>query len=218
MDWQAVLLDFDGVILESNEARTEGFRKLFPEHSPEHVEALVSHHIRNGGMSRYAKIENYFRNILGQEITEEERDRHARRFSDIVTGLVLASPFVPGAKEFILGGHCFPLFITSGSDQDELRGIAAKLGIADRFTGILGSPTAKTANISQLLKTKAYSPDRVVLVGDSHNDLTAARDNGIAFIARASSGAAWIEGSARIDDLRALEDALGKVPAGGLDA
>jgi phosphoglycolate phosphatase-like HAD superfamily hydrolase len=204
----ALLLDFDGVILESNEARTEGFRRLFAGHEASAVAELLRYHRENGGLSRYRKIEHFHRRILGREIAPEERDRLAREFSRHVVDLVLASPFVPGARALIEGARV-PLVVVSGSDQDELRSICSRLGIARFFAEILGSPRSKGELIADLLRRTGWDRSRLAFVGDSRNDLDAAREHGIPFIARAPGGADWVPaGTARVDDLRAVELAL----------
>lgn len=42
-----IILDFDGVILESVEVKTEAFRRLF-SFAPGHVEEIVNFHRENG--------------------------------------------------------------------------------------------------------------------------------------------------------------------------
>ncbi|OGR69494.1 MAG: hypothetical protein A2X40_00705, partial [Elusimicrobia bacterium GWC2_65_9] len=149
--WRAVLLDFDGVILESNAARTEGFRRLFSDHPASAVEALVRYHEANGGLSRYHKIEYFFREILKRDVSPAERDRHAARFSALVKQTVIDSPYVPGARKFARRKHPFSMHLVSGSDQEELREICGRLGIAASFAGIFGSPTPKIRNVCGIL-------------------------------------------------------------------
>lgn len=207
--WQAVLFDFDGVILESVPARTAGFRRLFDGHPAAAVEALIRYHEENGGLSRYHKIEYFFAEILKQELTPVERDGHAARFSALVTQAVIDSPYISGALEFVCREQPFPMHLVSGSDQEELRLICGRLDIAARFAGIFGSPTPKIRNVADVLAANGYEAGRTVLVGDSHNDLEAARANKISFIARAPAGAVWAAGGdARIDDLLGLDRAL----------
>ena len=50
-----IILDFDGVILESVSVKTEAFRTLF-SFVPKHVDEIVQFHIDNGGMSRFDKF------------------------------------------------------------------------------------------------------------------------------------------------------------------
>ena len=58
-----IILDFDGVILESVSVKTEAFRTLF-SFAPEYVEEIVKFHKDNGGMSRFDKFRYIFDHIL----------------------------------------------------------------------------------------------------------------------------------------------------------
>jgi beta-phosphoglucomutase-like phosphatase (HAD superfamily) len=48
---RAIVFDFDGVILESADIKTNAFRALFASY-PEHVDQIVDFHLRNAGVSR----------------------------------------------------------------------------------------------------------------------------------------------------------------------
>ena len=52
MKYQYIIFDFDGVLVESNEIRFNGFRKLFREYPKGQVEQLVNYSKANGGVSR----------------------------------------------------------------------------------------------------------------------------------------------------------------------
>ena len=67
---KAIIFDFDGVIIESADIKTEAFRALF-ENYPEHVEAIAGFHIENGGMSRFDKFRHIYKNIINEELNEE---------------------------------------------------------------------------------------------------------------------------------------------------
>ena len=58
-----IILDFDGVILDSIPVKTEAFKQLFSDFSDDDVDLLIDFHLKNGGMSRYKKIEYFFKNI-----------------------------------------------------------------------------------------------------------------------------------------------------------
>ena len=59
---KAIIFDFDGVICESVEAKTEAFRKVFLDY-PEHLDEIIAYHMTQGGVSRYIKFEYIFREI-----------------------------------------------------------------------------------------------------------------------------------------------------------
>lgn len=61
---EAVIFDFDGVIVESADIKTEAFIALYKEHGAQAVAAAVAHHQANGGISRRKKIRHIHREHL----------------------------------------------------------------------------------------------------------------------------------------------------------
>ena len=59
-----LILDFDGVIVESIPLKTVAFRKIFSFAPPEHLDEIIAFHLENGGMSRYDKFRHIYANIL----------------------------------------------------------------------------------------------------------------------------------------------------------
>ena len=64
MNWNAVFFDFDGVIPDSVYVKTKPFAKIFRHYGPEVEQAVVDHHLANGGVSRFEKFEYYYTHIL----------------------------------------------------------------------------------------------------------------------------------------------------------
>ena len=207
---RALILDFDGVVLESADIKTDAFRELFAGH-PEHVDALVAHHVENFGISRFVKFEWIYRELLRRPLGDAEMHSLNERFSAIVLDRVLACPFVPGARETIAALHGrMPLYVASGTPQGELELIIERRGLAGAFAGIWGSPSTKPAAIAAVLALHALAAPEAVFVGDGQSDLAAAQATGVRFVARASSPPPWLPaGLPCIEDLRALAPLLG---------
>jgi len=204
----AIIFDFDGVLVESNTIRTEGFRRLLTgrNYPDEAVERLVAFHEKNGGLSRYYKLRYFHEEILRTEMDEVLLQSLCDEYSAIVRQAVAEAPWVKGAPEFLESSFSeYSLFIASGSDQSELREICRRRGI-DRFVqDILGSPVDKKTNINALLSGYGLSPDETLFVGDSVNDWEAAGAANLPFIVRQSENwGAWCEGLPFIKDLSEL--------------
>ena len=60
--FDALILDFDGVVLQSVDVKTRAFTELYAEHGPEVVAKVVAHHLVHGGVSRYEKFR-----LMGRE-------------------------------------------------------------------------------------------------------------------------------------------------------
>lgn len=181
---RAAVFDFDGVVLESADIKTNAFRRLFDGHP-----AAVAYHLEHQGVSRYEKFRHITTEILGETYTDEDERRLGARFSELVLDEVLACPFVPGAQALLeRRASELPLFVASGTPEGELRMIASARGVADWFTGIYGTPPTKGEIIGRVLDETALAPDDVVMIGDARTDLEGAQTAGVPFIGRVRPG------------------------------
>jgi phosphoglycolate phosphatase-like HAD superfamily hydrolase len=179
---EAILWDFDGVLMNSNPVRDKGFELVLADYPAEQVEALMKYHRRNGGLSRYVKFRYFFETVLGQPVTEEQVQALARSFSEIMLQSLLdPSLLIEESMNFIKRNHHkIDMHIVSGSDGKELNMICDHLGLAGFFKTISGSPTPKVELVKKIVGTANYR--NVVLIGDSINDFDAAAANHIEFL------------------------------------
>jgi phosphoglycolate phosphatase-like HAD superfamily hydrolase len=208
--YQHIIFDFDGVLVESNEIRFNGFRKLFKDYPQDEVERLVGYAKANGGVLRYKKIEYFFDAIRREPISDESVNHWAAQFSELVEQDVVEAKSVAGSLEFLKEySSFFDFAIVSGSDQVELRRICANRKIDHFFKTILGSPVEKKDNIAALLSELNWSHDRSVYVGDSNNDLDSAKANNLDFVGRCSGLIDWENYSVKfVSDLSSLYSVL----------
>jgi len=178
-----IIFDFDGVMVDSNEIRIEGFRKLYATEAGKKLDSFMQYIRLNRGLSRYRKIRYYYECIQHREPTLDEIECDARRYSEIVADAVTNAPEIPGAVGFLESNKYRCHFaLVSASDQEELRDICRQRGVDRYFSVILGSPTEKPVNISNLLRDLAWSRESTVYVGDAVNDREAANIAGVDFI------------------------------------
>ncbi len=186
---RAIVFDFDGVIAESVDIKTDAFRALFADR-PDHVEEIVALHLDNMGVSRYEKFATIYRDLLHQTLDEHEVARLDRRFSELVVERVVACPLVEGALPFLeFASARFACFVASATPDREIREIVERRGLAHYFRGVSGSPTTKAEFVHSVLDQHGLAPDTVVFVGDARSDLVAAADSGVHFIGRVAPGA-----------------------------
>jgi phosphoglycolate phosphatase-like HAD superfamily hydrolase len=186
--FDAVIFDFDGVIVESTDIKTAAFRALFADR-PEHVDAIEALHRRHEGVNRSIKFEMIFRDILRRPLDAETQTALARRYGDLVVDQVVACPAVAGVPDVLesLGRH-IPLAVVSSTPDGELKEIVARRDLARYFRAVRGAPPAKAAAIRDVVATFGWSADRVAMVGDTTADLEAARRNGLRFVGRVAPG------------------------------
>jgi phosphoglycolate phosphatase-like HAD superfamily hydrolase len=209
---RAVIFDFDGVILESGDIKTEAFLELFADY-PEHRQAILRYHLDNIGISRYRKFDWIYTHLFRMPLDSRQSEHLGRAFSDIALGKILACAYVPGALECLKSLYSRSmLFIASGTPQEELDLIVDRRGLRRYFSGVFGTPLTKPDIIRLLLTQYDLSCDEVVFVGDGLSDYQAASETGLSFIARESASATidWSPlGVPIVPDLQALPALLG---------
>ena len=169
------ILDCDGVILDSNNLKTEAFREALISESDHLIEAMVAYHKLNGGISRYEKF-NYFYSEIKTSNNKEEDTNHAiQRFADYVSNGLLEVDFIPGVLSFLQNSmDSKHIYVNSGSDETELRKVFHKRNISYYFEEIFGSPNTKHDNMQKILNRHGHK-SKAIFFGDSSSDYEAAR-------------------------------------------
>lgn len=181
---QAIVFDFDGVILESVDIKTRAFKELFKGY-PEHLDRIVKLHLDNAGMSRFEKFKIIYREYLGQPIGERELEHLGQAFSRLVYEEILRCPFVPGAYRFLEKYSTrHDLFVASGTPEVEIRDIVKRRGLDRFFRAVYGSPAIKHEILRRILLENQFVPGEVVFIGDTMGDYVAAREASVCFIGR----------------------------------
>lgn len=184
---KAVIFDFDGVILESADIKTESFKDMVSDYPTEIAEQFVEYHMQHMGISRFVKFQYFFEEILKEEYTREKEEEWGKKFQEITLNKVLNCPFVPGAKEFLEKHYELQdllMFVASGTPEAELREEIEKRSLELFFKECYGTPGSKIEIIERILESYGFSPGEVVFVGDAGTDLNSARKTGLHFIGR----------------------------------
>ena len=209
---KAIVFDFDGVILDNADVKTDAFVELYAHHGPDVTAKVRAHHLANLGISRFKKFEWIAHNVLRTSITDDESKALGRQFSDLALAKVLASPFVGGAQSAlaVLAAQ-LPLMVASGTPQDELDLIVDKRDLRGYFKEVHGSPKEKPAIIKDILARYALAPREVLFVGDGASDHKAAVATGVEFLARDTPAVhdEWVKlGVRREPDLARLPEVV----------
>ena len=184
MIWQAVFFDFDGVILDSVDVKTQAFATMFRAYGPEVERAVVDYHLANGGVSRFKKFEYYYKHILQQPIPQDTLEALGRKFNQLAIEGVLAAPFINGAMDTLkqLKQQGIPAFVASGTPHKEIQFIVKKRELAPYFVEVHGSPRKKQEIVQDLVSRYAYRLEDCLFVGDATTDYEAAQACGTKFL------------------------------------
>lgn len=210
---QAILFDVDGVLIDSLTVKGEAFADVFDD-IPDSRQTVVDFHLAHGGVTRSVKIANLHQQLLGIAPDSQDLDVRVRRFAERVRQRVIDAPEVPGARAALerWSERC-PLHAVSATPNDEVFEILAARGVAGFFMSIHGWPPAKGDIVVSVLEQNTYEPRQTILVGDSHEDLTAALHAGAQFVHFQAPGAPSLEGTHQVISRhtqldRAIEQAL----------
>jgi phosphoglycolate phosphatase-like HAD superfamily hydrolase len=178
-----LILDFDGVVLESVAVKTNAFAALFPAS----MQAVVlACHRETPGLGRTKKIECMFRAVFGRTPSPAEMEGLLEKFALKSLSGVMSCPEVPGLRYFLENLSGVAAHIVSAAPEDEVREVAEKRNLAQFFQSISGMPITKEAHLARLLDENSARP--ALYIGDRISDLKAAEMAGVGFLGRVAEG------------------------------
>lgn len=187
--YSTLIFDCDGVILDSNNIKTEAFRQAALPWGEAAADALVAHHVANGGISRHNKFSHFLEVILPEYKPDGIPGIHGPGFEELLSAYadevrsgLMSCPVVTGLETLRSATSHASWCIVSGGDQTELREVFAARGLAQLFNGgIFGSPDSKDIILARELHSKAINLPALFL-GDSRYDYESAVRAGADFI------------------------------------
>lgn len=175
------IFDCDGVLLDTNEMKTQAFYHAAKDYGDEKAHALAKYHTDHGGVSRYVKIDYFFSDILKAPKDEAEANTMLRKFANYIEENVAKCEPTKGCQNFL---ESLPenskAYVISGTDQNELRTILKHKNLDQYFCGIYGSPRNKIEIIEQLKADGNIQPP-TIFVGDGKMDYEAASHHDLDF-------------------------------------
>jgi phosphoglycolate phosphatase-like HAD superfamily hydrolase len=180
--YNSLVFDCDGVVLNSNRVKTKAFYEAALPYGEGPAQALVDHHVANGGVSRYRKFEYFLNQLVPPDAIgpglEELLDVYARKVRE---GLIECEAD-SGLFELREQTPSTSWFIVSGGDQAELREVFSEKGLDHLFDGgIYGSPDTKDEILARELRAgRIVRP--ALFIGDSRYDHEASVNAGLDFV------------------------------------
>jgi len=179
----ALLLDFDGVIVESVELKIRAFLTIYENEDPDKLAQILDYQRLHGGITRRLKFRYFETHLFGRSGDVATIERLSAAYTRLVHHAVLACPFVPGAYEFLrLSRGRSDLHVVSGTPYEELVDIVERRELSQYFVSVQGAPTSKPEAFVRILEKYQYDPRRMLAVGDSLTENTAASELHIPFL------------------------------------
>jgi phosphoglycolate phosphatase-like HAD superfamily hydrolase len=184
MKLEAVFFDFDGVICDSVNIKTQAFAEIYKEYGNEVKEKVIEYHIEHGGESRYEKFKFWHKEYLKVDLSEKQLNELSEQFSNLVYNKILNADYIDGAiktlKELQL--NSISAYVISATPENEIREIISKKDLGSYFKGVYGSPKTKDLIVKELLKMESFNSSKCLFIGDAISDLKAAEDNHVGFL------------------------------------
>jgi len=180
---KAIIFDFDGVILDSVDVKTEAFKQLYTTYGFDVVEKVAKYHLENGGISRFEKFKYFHKTFLNINISEEELVKLGEDFSKLVFKKVCESRYIPGAYEFLeFSNKKYLTFICTGTPETEINKILSYKNLDKMFNDIYGSPSSKTDIINRIMIKNNLKSNEIIFIGDAMTDYNASKNTNLNFI------------------------------------
>ena len=209
---RALFFDFDGMIVDSIETKTEAFRMLFNNYPDDVIQKVLDYHKQHGGISRVDKIALAHEQYIGSPLNKADLKVWSDRYSELVVAKVIEVPWIKGAIEFLDSVCDTPehIFVISGTPEPELKYIIDKREIAKYFIESLGSPIRKPPHIRRLLDQYKLQPEECVFIGDALTDYDAAKETGLHFVG-IQGEIEFPAGTVVLDDCQGLQLAIDNI-------
>ncbi len=180
-NYQTLVFDCDGVVLNSNKVKTEAFYQVALRFGEDAARRMVEYHVARGGVSRYLKFEWLLREVVGV-VDPLVLQQLLQSYSAEVQQGLLNCDIASGLDELRQLTATANWLIVSGGDQAELRDVFTLRGISALFdSGIFGSPDSKDVILAREIgKLNIRQP--ALFLGDSQYDHQAATTAGLDFV------------------------------------
>jgi phosphoglycolate phosphatase-like HAD superfamily hydrolase len=179
-DYNTIVFDCDGVVLDSNKIKTQAFFNAAISYGAIKAQELVNYHIERGGVSRYKKFE-WFIERYGA-LPHTDLKKLLENYAEEVEKGLLSCKIANGLKEFRELTSNAKWLIVSGGAQHEIREIFHKRNIAKYYeSGVFGSPDTKDEILKRELANGNISFP-ALFIGDSKYDFEAATNANLDFI------------------------------------
>lgn len=179
--YKALVFDCDGVILDSNQIKTEGFYEVASRYGEGAAKMLVDYHVQNGGVSRFEKFHFFVKNILCVPVSHELITELLSSYSEFVFSKLLKCKIAHGLEDLREETRDLKWMVVSGGMKTELQRVFLLRHLTTLFDGgIFGSPENKEQILRSLVRKKNFLP--ALYIGDSRYDHVASTEANLDFI------------------------------------
>lgn len=181
-DIGAIVFDFDGTLVDSNELKVQAFYELFPADCAGVIRNVMATNRERSRFTILGKILAGTTAVSNAAQRETRIAKLAAQYNDIVQHGAATCPAFPdivSLLEDLSGQH--PIFVSSGTPEESLRDIITARGWGGYFAGVFGYPRRKTDVLRRICSERELAPEMILVVGDGESDREAAAATGSQF-------------------------------------
>lgn len=182
MSIEAVIFDFDGTLVASNEAKREVYFRIFEDRGLAHEE--IARIVDASVMVSRTEIIRDLLAAMGPAAPADPARlaQEVERFTCLADEAVAAAPEMPGASKLLSElSTRMPLYLSSLTPLGPLRVAVQRRGWLGHFREISGYPVAKTSFLLEIARQTRGGSGALLVVGDGESDRSAAAAAGAAF-------------------------------------
>ena len=184
MKFDQIIFDFDGVILNSHNVKTQAFYKIFKKYGKKIATKSKSYHVKNAGISRYVKFKYILKYFVKKKISNNEINNLSLEFKKICLEKIKKLKISKKLLKFLITNYkVHSFFISTGTPQKEIENILKLKKINKYFEKVYGSPATKVQHIKKIKKKNS----KTLYIGDSYEDYISSKKTNIKFLLKAHS-------------------------------
>ena len=193
---RAIVFDFDGTLVDSNEIKWRAFETVFAGHG-RRLHEISAYCRAHHHTPRDEKFRFVCERILNVTYTAEIATRLNAEFADATTTAIVEAAEIPGASALVRRlATQLPLAVLSSTPGAVLETILVRRGVREHFTCVRGAPVDKTSWLAGHAHAVGVPSRSILFVGDTVDDRSAASAAGCLFVGvrnPALADSAWIE-------------------------
>ena len=185
-----IIFDFDGVIINSHKVKTSAFHHIFKTYGGRKAISAQNYHLKNIGKSRFLKFQFILKNIIRKKFNKNDLLILDNKFDSYVNKRIQKLKPSEYLCQFLKKNYKrHNLYISTGTPQEKISKILDNKNLKKYFKKIYGSPKTKLMHIKQIKKNN----NKNLFIGDSMEDINAARISKIQFLLKINSENLFIQ-------------------------
>ncbi|MFT4304858.1 MAG: HAD family hydrolase [Candidatus Woesearchaeota archaeon] len=169
---KAVIFDFDGTLIKSENIKLNSFIQIFYEkyNKKKGIKKIYNPLIGKATIDK--KIEIIIENILKRKSTKKEIKEFKKEFSKRYKQNLSTCPVISCIYliDYIKANTKY-LFVVSLHEKKDVKDILKHCSLFDLFTNVYGGPKNKKENIINLMKKYKLNNKDILYIGDTENDI-----------------------------------------------